>query len=55
MFSSILSLAALTTGALAYTVHQVSVGGLKSDGTPNLAFWPNNFKADVGDTVVFTL
>ncbi len=55
MLSSILSLAALATGALAYTVHQVSVGGLKADGTPNLAFWPNNFKADVGDTVIFTL
>lgn len=36
-------------------IHEVTVGGLKPDGTPNLNFYPNNIKANPGDKVRFTL
>lgn len=37
------------------TVHEITVGGLKPDGTPNLNFSPNNIKANPGDKIKFTL
>ncbi|KAI5118564.1 hypothetical protein M0805_005855 [Coniferiporia weirii] len=53
MFSLLFSLVALAPLALA-AIHDISVGGLNADGTPNLSFWPNNIDADMGDTLRFT-
>ncbi|EJC98344.1 uncharacterized protein FOMMEDRAFT_37181, partial [Fomitiporia mediterranea MF3/22] len=44
---------ALAPFALA-AVHEISVGGLKADGTPNLNFYPNNIQTGVGDVLRFT-
>ncbi|KAL5519697.1 hypothetical protein ACEPAG_1357 [Sanghuangporus baumii] len=52
MLLSLLSAAALAPLSLA-AIHEISVGGLKPDGTPNLAFYPNNIKAEKDDIVRF--
>ncbi|KAL5501924.1 hypothetical protein ACEPAH_9185 [Sanghuangporus vaninii] len=52
MLLSLLSAAVLAQLSLA-AIHEISVGGLKPDGTPNLAFYPNNIKAENDDIVRF--
>jgi plastocyanin len=57
IFTSLLGLASLAAATNSWhgTVHDVTVGGLKPDGTPDLRFIPNNIKANPGDKVRFTL
>ena len=54
MLLPLLSALAFAPFSLA-AIHEVSVGGLKPDGSPNLAFYPNNIKAEKNDIVRFTL
>ncbi len=54
MLSALLPALFLASSSFAAT-HYVSVGGTNADGSPALVFSPNNFQADIGDDVVFTL
>lgn len=55
-FVSALAAVPVVPTALAYSVHEVSVGGLQADGvTPMLMFSPPYLNATPGDVVRFTL